>query len=91
MQLATSSPVLFSMRNYKFPKLSLTIPVLPLKRKAFHMPESDTPWDFEARGTWGGAGILMDACIKKCSYLGAGEGPRREEKNANPVACAFKK
>ena len=55
------------------------------------MPESDAPLDLETQGTWGGAGFLMGACIKNCAYLGTEEGPRREERNANPVACAFKK
>ena len=65
------------------------MPVLPLKRLVYHMPESNKPQDFETQGTWGGAGFLKGACIKYWAYLGAGE--ERGKKNANPVACAFKK
>ena len=64
------------------------MPVLPLKRLVYHIPEGDKPQDFETQRTWGGAGFLMGACIKYWAYLGAGE---EREKNANPVACAFKK
>ena len=67
------------------------MPVLPLKHTAYHISESDTPRDFETQETWGVAGFLLGACIMYYSYLGTGMGPRREEKNANPVACAFKK
>ena len=60
------------------------MPVLPLKRTAFHTPESDIPRDFETPGTWGGAGFLLGAYIKYCAYLGTGVGPRREETKRQP-------
>ena len=64
------------------------MPVLPLKRMVYHIPESNKPQDFETQGTWGGTVFLMGACIKYCAYLGGWGGER--EKNANPFACAFK-
>ena len=67
------------------------MPVLPLERTAYHIPEVDTPRDFGTQGIWGVARFLMRACIKYSAYLGAGEGPRRRKENTSNAACAFKK
>ena len=46
MLLAASSPMLFFISHSQFPKRSPIKPILPLKRMAYHMPESDKPRDF---------------------------------------------
>ena len=61
------------------------MPVLPLKRMVYHMPESNKPQDFETQGTWGGAGFLIGACIKYCAYLGAGEERGKKMPTPSPV------
>ena len=59
--------------------------MLPLKRMAYHIPESDKPQDFEIQGTWGGSGFFMGACIKYCAYLGAGEEGGKKMPTPSPV------
>ena len=85
MLLGANSPMLFFISHSQFPKRSLIKPMLPLKRMAYHIPESDKPQDFEIQGTWGGAGFLMGACIKYCAYLGAGEERGKKMPTPSPV------
>ena len=65
------------------------MPVLPLKRMVYHMPESNKPQDFETQGTWRGCWFSHGRVYQVLGLSGDWGGER--EKNANPVACALKK